>query len=111
MCFLKFLLLFLKSFCYHLFDNRIIDVRNYYQEAKRNLKSQLKDLNGIKWFNKEEVISRINDNYKDLSATLGKAKKTIGYIFYEVPKNAKEITLEYSTDMWTDGNNIEFIIQ
>ena len=28
-------------------------VRNYYQEAKRNLKSQLKDLNGIRWFNKD----------------------------------------------------------
>ena len=52
-----------------------------------------------------------NDNYKDLSATLGKGKKTIGYIIYEVPKNAKKITLEYSTDMWTDGNNIEFIIK
>ena len=29
-----------------------------------------------------------NDNYKDLSATLGKGKKTIGYIMYEVPKDS-----------------------
>lgn len=52
-----------------------------------------------------------NDNYKDLSATLGKGKKTIGYIFYEVPKNANKITLEYSADFWTDGNNVEFEVQ
>lgn len=52
-----------------------------------------------------------NDNYKDLSATLGKGKKANGYVFYEVPTNATEITIEYSTDFWTDGNNIEFVIQ
>ena len=52
-----------------------------------------------------------NDQYNDFSATLGKGKKTIGYIFYEVPVNAQEITIEYSADFWTDGNNIEFIVQ
>lgn len=52
-----------------------------------------------------------NDNYKDLSATLGKGKKAFGYVFYEVPTNATEITIEYRADFWTDGNNIEFIIQ
>ena len=53
----------------------------------------------------------VNDIYKDISATLGKGKKTIGYVFYEVPINSTEITIEYSTDFWTDGNNIEFVVQ
>lgn len=53
----------------------------------------------------------VNDNYKDFSATLGKGKKAIGYIFYEVPVNAKKIVIEYNADFWTDGNAIEFIVQ
>lgn len=52
-----------------------------------------------------------NDKYNDLSATIGKGKKSIGYIFYEVPKDAKNITIEYKADFWTDGTNIEFIVQ
>ena len=52
-----------------------------------------------------------NDKYKDLSATVAKGKKAIGYIFYEVPKDAKNIVIEYSADFWTDGNAIEFIVQ
>ena len=52
-----------------------------------------------------------NDKYKDLSATVAKGKKAIGYVFYEVPKNAKNIVIEYSADFWTDGNAIEFIVQ
>lgn len=52
-----------------------------------------------------------NDQYDDFSATLGKGKKAIGYVFYEVPVNAKEITIEYSASFWTEGNNIEFIVQ
>lgn len=52
-----------------------------------------------------------NDKYNDLSATVGKGKKTIGYVLYEVPINAQKITVEYNTDFWTDGNTIEFIIQ
>ena len=52
-----------------------------------------------------------NDNYKDLSATVGKGKKTIGYIFYEVPISAQNITIDYNADFWTDGNSIEFIVQ
>lgn len=51
-----------------------------------------------------------NDKYKDLSATVGKGKKAVGYIFYEVPKNAKKIIVEYNADFWTDGNSIEFVI-
>lgn len=52
-----------------------------------------------------------NSKYKDFSATVGKGKKTIGYVFYEVPKNAKKITVEYNADFWTEGNVIEFIVQ
>lgn len=52
-----------------------------------------------------------NSEYQDLSATVGKGKKTIGYIFYEVPKNAQKITVEYNADFWTDGNVIEFVVQ
>ena len=52
-----------------------------------------------------------NDKYKDLSATVGRGKKAVGYLFYEVPKNAKKITIDYNADFWTDGNSIEFIVQ
>jgi hypothetical protein len=52
-----------------------------------------------------------DDQYKDLSATVGKGKKTVGYIFYEVPKDTQKITVEYNADFWTDGNVIEFIVQ
>lgn len=46
----------------------------------------------------------------DLDATLSKGKKTKGYIFFEVPKDATEITLEYETNYWT-GNKIIFIVK
>ncbi len=52
-----------------------------------------------------------SDKYNDLSATVGKGKKAIGYVLYEVPKNAQKITVEYNADFWTDGNAIEFIVQ
>lgn len=52
-----------------------------------------------------------NDNYNDLSATIGKGKKAIGYIFYEVPVNAQKITVEYNANFWADGTNIEFIVK
>lgn len=52
-----------------------------------------------------------DDEYKDLSATVGKGKKTVGYILYEVPKDAKKITIEYKADIWTDGTSIEFVVQ
>ncbi len=51
------------------------------------------------------------DKYNDLSATIGKGKKTVGYVLYEVPENASKITIEYNADFWTDGTNIEFIVQ
>lgn len=52
-----------------------------------------------------------NEQYNDLSATVGKGKKTIGYVFYEVPKDSQKITVEYNADFWTDGNVVEFIVQ
>ena len=52
-----------------------------------------------------------NDQYNDLSATLGKGKKSIGYIFYEVPISAQKITITYNADFWVDGTAIEFIVQ
>lgn len=50
------------------------------------------------------------NKYNDLSATLGKDKKSVGYIFYKVPQNANKITIEYNADFWTDGTIIEFIV-
>lgn len=52
-----------------------------------------------------------SDEYNDLSATVGKGKKAVGYVLYEVPKNAQKITVEYNADFWTDGTTIEFIVQ
>ena len=51
------------------------------------------------------------DKYNDFSATLGKGKKTSGYVLYEVPTNAKKITIEYNADFWVDGTQIEFIVK
>ncbi len=52
-----------------------------------------------------------NDAYEYLSATVGKGKKAIGYIFYEVPVSAQKVTVEYNADFWQDGTAIEFIVQ
>lgn len=51
-----------------------------------------------------------NDNYNNLTATVGKGKKTIGYVSYEVPVNAQKITVEYNANFWVDGNTIEFVV-
>ena len=51
------------------------------------------------------------DQYNDITATLGKGKKTVGYVLYEVPANAQKITIEYNANFWTDGTAIEFIVQ
>lgn len=51
------------------------------------------------------------DKYKDLSATVGKGKKAVGYVLYEVPIDSKKITVEYNANFWVDGNTIEFIVQ
>ena len=52
-----------------------------------------------------------SDKYKDLSATVGKGKKAVGYVLFEVPINAQKITVEYNADFWTDGTVIEFVVQ
>lgn len=52
-----------------------------------------------------------SDNYNDLSATVGKGKKAVGYVLYEVPVDAQKITIEYNADFWTDGTAIEFVVQ
>ena len=52
-----------------------------------------------------------NDKYNDISATLGKGKKSIGYIIYEAPKNANKITIDYNPNFWVDGTAIEFIVK
>lgn len=53
----------------------------------------------------------LNDKYNDLSATLEKGKKAVGYLAYEVPVDAKKITITYNADFWTDGNSIEFVVE
>ncbi len=45
-----------------------------------------------------------------LSATLSAGKKTKGTVLFEVPKDAKEITLEYEVDYWT-SDKITFVIE
>lgn len=52
-----------------------------------------------------------NNDYKDFSSTLSKGKKTTGFVFYEVPKDAKKITVEYNADFWTDGTVVEFVVE
>ena len=45
-----------------------------------------------------------------LDATLSKGKKSKGSVFFEVPKDAKEITLEYETNFFSE-DKIIFIVQ
>lgn len=40
------------------------------------------------------------------SDTLSKGRKTNGYIYFEVPKDAKDIEVEYETSFWTDKKAI-----
>lgn len=46
----------------------------------------------------------------DLDATLSSGKKTKGSVFFEVPEDSKEITLEYETNFWTE-NKVIFIVK
>lgn len=45
-----------------------------------------------------------------LDATLSSGKKTKGYVFFEVPKDAQSVILEYETNYWTE-NKIEFVVK
>lgn len=47
---------------------------------------------------------------ESLDATLSSGKKTKGYIYFEVPADAQEITLEYETNFWTE-NKIIFTVK
>lgn len=46
----------------------------------------------------------------ELSATLSPGKKAKGALYYEVPADAGEITLEYETSFWTQ-NKIIFVVK
>jgi hypothetical protein len=48
------------------------------------------------------------DKYEHLSATISSGRKTTGYIFYEVPKDAKTIVLEFEPS-WFQDAKVEFI--
>lgn len=58
----------------------------------------------------EEYIWSGND-YKSITATIGKGKKTIGWVFYEVPTNANNLVIDYNPSFWVDGTSIEFIVK
>ena len=43
-----------------------------------------------------------SDNTLQSVVTLSGGRKTSGYVYFEVPKNAKNIEIEYETNFWTD---------
>lgn len=45
-----------------------------------------------------------------LDATIAPGKKAKGSIYYEIPKDAKEVTLEYETSFWTE-DKIVFVVK
>ncbi len=45
-----------------------------------------------------------------LSATISSGRKTNGYVYFEVPKDAQSIEVEYETDFWS-GNKAIFVVQ
>jgi hypothetical protein len=50
----------------------------------------------------------IGENY--LNADLSAGTKTVGYMYYEVPINAKKVVLSYDPNFLVDGVTVEFII-
>ena len=58
----------------------------------------------------EEYYWSGND-YKTITDTVGKGNKTIGWIFWEVPKDAKSIVIDYNPSFWNDGTAIRFIVK
>lgn len=51
------------------------------------------------------------DDYKSPTLeSLSKGKKVKSVLYYEVPKSAKEVILEYETDYWT-SEKVEFIVK
>ena len=47
-------------------------------------------------------MSYYGDNAIELYSTISSGRKLEGYIYFEVPKNANEIEIEYETNFWTD---------
>lgn len=47
---------------------------------------------------------------EDLSATLSAGRSTLGYVYFEVPKDAEEIEIEYETNLFTD-EKIKFVFE
>lgn len=47
-----------------------------------------------------------SDNTLQSIVTLSGGRKTSGYVYFEVPKNAKNIEIEYETNFWTDKKAI-----
>lgn len=52
--------------------------------------------------NSKMKMSIYGDNEIDLYSTISSGRKLEGYIYFEVPKNAEEIEIEYETNFWTD---------
>jgi hypothetical protein len=52
-----------------------------------------------------DMDSKYLDDYLS-STSLSSGKKTKGYIYFEVPTNAEEITVEYEDNVWTSNKVI-----
>ena len=50
-----------------------------------------------------DMESAYSSKDKDLDATLSAGKKTKGVVCFEIPKDAKNISLEYETDFWDES--------
>ena len=50
-----------------------------------------------------DMESAYSSKDKDLDATLSAGKKTKGVVCFEIPKDAKDISLEYETNYWSES--------
>ena len=50
-----------------------------------------------------DMESAYSSKDKDLDATLSAGKKTKGVVCFEIPKDAKNISLEYETNYWSES--------
>ena len=50
-----------------------------------------------------DMESAYSSQDKDLDATLSAGKKTKGVVCFEIPKDAKDISLEYETNYWNES--------
>ena len=58
----------------------------------------------------EKCGSYYANDYKTSYATISKGRKYKSVIYFEVPKSAEEVVLEYETDYWSE-EKIEFIVK